>query len=99
MRRSAMVRALGVTTRPSVHRISALFVLGWRTSFSGVICPARAAVSMLLPARRTGSSRSCGRGAQLRRRAECCRGRYPDRRGGGVPFSPCSPVAVSKPTP
>jgi hypothetical protein len=67
MRRSAMVRALGVTTRPSVHRISGLFVLGWRTSFSGVICPARAAVSMVLPARRTGSSRSYGRGAQLLR--------------------------------
>ncbi len=61
MRRSATVRALGVTTRPSVHRISGLSGLGWRTSFSGVICPARAAVSMLLPARRTGSSRSYGR--------------------------------------
>lgn len=61
MRRSAMVRALGVTTRPSVHRISGLFGLDSRTSFSGVICSARAAVSMLLPARRTGSSRSYGR--------------------------------------
>lgn len=51
MRCPTMVRALGVTTGPSVHRIFGLFGLGWRTSFSGVICPARAAVSMLLPAR------------------------------------------------
>jgi hypothetical protein len=51
MRRSATVRALGVTTRPSVHRRSGLFGPHRRTSFGGVICSARAAVSLLLPAR------------------------------------------------
>jgi len=51
MRRSATVRALGVTTRQSVHRRSGLFGPGRRTSLGGVICPARAAFSLLLPAR------------------------------------------------
>ncbi len=37
MRRSATVRALGVTTRPSVHRRSGLFGPSRRTSLGGVI--------------------------------------------------------------
>src|SRR5882724_9490062 len=37
MRSSATVRALGVTTRPSVHRRSGLFGPSRRTSLGGVI--------------------------------------------------------------
>ena len=76
MRRLTSCGSRDAETNPPVHRRSGLFGPRRRTSFSGVICSARAAVSLFLPSR-------TGRlfaflwarlnGAQLHRRAECCR--------------------------
>ena len=51
MRRSATVRALGVTTRPSVHRRSGCLDRVGAPHSAASFCPARAAFSLLLPAR------------------------------------------------
>ena len=77
MRRSATVRALDVTTRPSVHRRSGLFGPRRRTSLSSVIlsCPCRtlAVAASASIDRLFAFLRARLNGAQLHRRAECCR--------------------------